>query len=123
MGRVGNPAYRIGFKRNSNPRRLMADQSLRVTAAILAGGLGTRLRAAIADRPKVLAPIHGRPFVSYLLNRLAEASVNEVVLLTGYQAEQFRETLGDSYAGMRLIYSEEPAPLGTAGALRGALAK
>ena len=92
-----------------------------VTAAILAGGLGTRLRSVVTDRPKVLAPVCGRPYLTYLLDQLAAASVREVVLLTGHRAEQVRDALGDIHAGLRLIYSAEPAPLGTGGALRHAL--
>ena len=53
------------------PSRDLSD----VTAAILAGGLGTRLRPAVADRPKVLAPVAGRPFVTHLLDLLAAAGV------------------------------------------------
>jgi D-glycero-alpha-D-manno-heptose 1-phosphate guanylyltransferase len=92
-----------------------------LTAAILCGGLGTRLRPAVADRPKALAPVRGRPFLTFLLDRLAAASVGEVVLLTGYRADQVYDALGHTYAGMGLLYSEEPAPLGTAGAVRHAL--
>jgi NDP-sugar pyrophosphorylase family protein len=99
----------------------MAEKLADVTAAILAGGLGTRLRSRIADRPKVLAPVHGRPYLSYLLDQLAAAGVGRVVLLTGYQAEQVRAAFGAGYAGMSLAYSAEPAPLGTGGALRHAL--
>jgi D-glycero-alpha-D-manno-heptose 1-phosphate guanylyltransferase len=92
-----------------------------VTAAILAGGLGTRLRSAIGDLPKPLAPVHNKPYLSYLLDALADASVRDVVLLTGYQADQIYRALGDSYRGMRLVYSPEPTPLGTGGAVRHAL--
>lgn len=92
-----------------------------VAAAILAGGLGTRLRSAVADRPKVLAPVQGRPFLAHVLERLAAASVCRAVLLTGYLSEQVRDVLGDSCAGVRLVYSAEPEPLGTAGAVRHAL--
>jgi len=92
-----------------------------VSAAVLAGGLGTRLRAAVPDRPKVLAPVAGRPFLAHLLDRLARASVREVVLLTGHAADQVHAAFGDRYAGMRLTYSAEQAPLGTAGAVRHAL--
>jgi NDP-sugar pyrophosphorylase family protein len=92
-----------------------------VTAAILAGGLGTRLRSVVGDRPKVLAEVGGRPFLTYLLDQLARAGAREVVLLTGYGADQVRDALGESYAGMRLSYSTEPMPLGTGGALRWAL--
>ena len=92
-----------------------------VSTAVLAGGLGTRLRAAVADRPKVLAPVAGRPFLTHLLDRLARAGAREVVLLTAHAAAQVRDALGEEYAGMRLRYSVEPAPLGTAGAVRQAL--
>jgi NDP-sugar pyrophosphorylase family protein len=92
-----------------------------VAAAILAGGLGTRLRSVVADRPKVLADVGGRPFLSYLLDQLARAGVRETVLLVGYGADQIRATFGDEYTGMRLAYSGEPEPLGTGGALRRAL--
>ena len=69
----------------------------------------------------MLAPVAGRPFLTHLLDRLARASVREVVLLTGHAAEQVRAVLGDRHGGMRLTYSVEPAPLGTAGAVRHAL--
>jgi D-glycero-alpha-D-manno-heptose 1-phosphate guanylyltransferase len=93
-----------------------------VTAAILAGGLGTRLQSVVADRPKVLALIAGRPYLAYLLDQLAVQGVRDVVLLTGYRAGQVRDTFGETYGKMRLHYSVEPSPLGTAGALRHALA-
>lgn len=99
----------------------MAERLEDATAAILAGGLGTRLRSQIAGRPKVLALVHGRPYLAYLLEQVASAGVRSVVLLTGYLADQVRSTFGDNYAGMRLAYSSEPSPLGTAGALRLAL--
>jgi NDP-sugar pyrophosphorylase family protein len=94
-----------------------------VSVAILAGGMGTRLRAVVVDRPKVLARVHGRPYLAYLLDRLATAGTAEVVLLTGYRAEQVFDTFGERYAGMRLIHSPEAKPLGTGGALRHALPK
>jgi NDP-sugar pyrophosphorylase family protein len=89
-----------------------------ITAIILVGGLGTRLRTVVADRPKVLAEIRGRPFLAYLLDQLVAAGVQDVVLCTGYLGEQIQAYFGDSYRNMRLIYSQEPSPLGTAGALR-----
>jgi NDP-sugar pyrophosphorylase family protein len=92
-----------------------------VTAAILAGGLGTRLRSVVAERPKVLAPVAGRPFLAHLLEQLARAGVRETVLLVGYGADQVRAAFGNSHAGVRLTYSAEPEPLGTAGAVRFAL--
>jgi NDP-sugar pyrophosphorylase family protein len=94
-----------------------------LTGVILAGGLATRLRSVIGDRPKVLAPIASRPFITRLLTQLAQMDIRRTVLLTGHGATQVREQLGDSHTGMALDYSEEAQPLGTAGALRLALAK
>ena len=89
-----------------------------MTAVILAGGLGTRLRSVVADRPKVLAGIRGRPFLAYLLDQLTAAGVRYVVLCTGYLGEQVQAVFGDAYRHLRLVYSQESSPLGTAGALR-----
>jgi len=94
-----------------------------VTGAILAGGLGTRLRSVVNDRPKVLATVRGKPFLAYLLDQLLEAGVSRVVLLTGYGGEQIEATFGDQYRDLALAYSHEPEPLGTAGALRFALSQ
>jgi len=91
------------------------------TAVILAGGLGTRLRAVVADRPKILAPVHRKPFLAYLLEYLAAEGLRKAVLCVGYRSEQVMAALGKSYAGLRLAYSMEPSPLGTGGALRLAL--
>jgi D-glycero-alpha-D-manno-heptose 1-phosphate guanylyltransferase len=91
------------------------------SAAILAGGLGTRLRSIVADRPKVLAPVNGRPFLAFLLDQLENAGVREVVLLIGFGADRVRLAFGDHHHVMRLAYSAEPVPLGTAGAVRLAL--
>lgn len=92
-----------------------------VTAAILAGGLGTRLRPVVADRPKVMAEITGRPFLEYLLAQLAEAGCRSVVLCTGYLGEQIQSRFGTRFDGVSLHYSREPQALGTGGALRLAL--
>jgi D-glycero-alpha-D-manno-heptose 1-phosphate guanylyltransferase len=92
-----------------------------LTPAILAGGLGTRLRDALPGVPKVLAPVAGRPFVTHLLDRLAGAGFREVVLLTGHGHDEVRGELGEAYGRLRLTYSREREPLGTGGAVRAAL--
>lgn len=89
--------------------------------AILCGGLGTRLRSAVADRPKALALVAGRPFLAWLLDMLDLHGFNRVVLCTGYGADQIEAEFGASYRGLHLLYSREPAPLGTGGAVRHAL--
>jgi NDP-sugar pyrophosphorylase family protein len=60
------------------------------TVAVLAGGLGTRPRAVVAHRPKVLAEIGGRPFLAYLLDQLSAAGLRSVVLCIGYLGEMSR---------------------------------
>jgi NDP-sugar pyrophosphorylase family protein len=90
-------------------------------AAILAGGLGTRLRPVISDLPKVLAPIRGKPFLFFLLETLKASGVDEVVLLTGYMHEKVEQMCGDGNEfGLKISYSPEISPLGTAGALKNA---
>jgi D-sedoheptulose 7-phosphate isomerase len=92
---------------------------LPLTAFVLAGGLGTRLRPAVQDLPKVLAPAAGAPFLDYVLAFLAGQGIRNVVLCVGYQAGQVRAFAGDgSRWGLAIQYSEERTPLGTAGALR-----
>jgi NDP-sugar pyrophosphorylase family protein len=92
-----------------------------IAALILAGGLGTRLRSVVSDRPKVLAPVNGKPFLSYLLDQLIIADFHNVILCTGYKGEMVREAFGSHYKGLNIRYSREPEPLGTGGALRYAL--
>lgn len=88
------------------------------TAYILAGGFGTRLRQVVADRPKALAEILGRPYIHHLLDALVRHGVRHAVLCTGHLAHMLEAGLGSSYRGMALSYSREDAPLDTAGALR-----
>lgn len=92
-----------------------------VPAAILAGGLGTRLRPRVAHVPKVLAPIQGRPFVTFILDQLAKASLRRILLLTGHRAAMVEAALGNRHGPLRLEYSREENPLGTGGAIRHAL--
>jgi D-glycero-alpha-D-manno-heptose 1-phosphate guanylyltransferase len=94
-----------------------------VTAMILAGGLGTRLKSVVADRPKVLATVRGRPFMAYLLDQLGQARVSRAVLCTGFQADAIQQAFGAVRGSLGIDYSREPSPLGTGGALRLALAR
>jgi NDP-sugar pyrophosphorylase family protein len=91
-------------------------------AAILAGGLGTRIRVVAGDTPKVLLPVGGRPFLAHLLEMLAAQGVADVVLCLGHAAERVWDA-AQSFAprGLQLRASREETPLGTGGALRRAL--
>lgn len=94
-----------------------------ITTVILAGGLGTRLHRSMFDRPKVLAEVLGRPFLTFILDQLVLVGVRDVVLCTGYMADMVQERLGEVYKSLFITYSTERKPLGTGGALRLALLK
>ena len=91
------------------------------TALVLCGGRGTRLLPVVADRPKGIADVGGRPFLVRLLDQIADAGLRNAVLCTGHMAEQVRAACGEQHRGMKLGYSSEEKTLGTAGALRLAL--
>lgn len=90
----------------------------RIEALILAGGKGTRLASVLSDKPKVLAEVGGRPFLSYLLDQLSDGGFERVVLCVGHQAGIVQDAFGATYRRLKLEYSEESIPLGTGGALR-----
>jgi D-glycero-alpha-D-manno-heptose 1-phosphate guanylyltransferase len=87
-------------------------------AIVLAGGLGTRLRGVVNDVPKPMAPVQGRPFLCFVLDRLIEGGVSTAVFAAGYRHEVLRSYFGDDYRGLALAYSVEAEPLGTGGAIR-----
>ena len=90
-------------------------------AIILAGGLGTRLRSVVSDRPKALADIAGRPFLAWQLDYLRTQGVTRVVLSLGHLADLIVNRFGSRYADVDLEYAIEDKPLGTGGAIRFAL--
>lgn len=90
-----------------------------IDVAVLAGGLGTRIRHVLGEVPKVLAPINGRPFLAYLLDRLVAQGSRRVVLSLGHLAERVAEYLArNPRDDIEVLTCVEPEPLGTAGALR-----
>src|SRR5215204_6061128 len=85
-------------------------------AMILAAGLGTRLRPLTYVMPKPVAPVLNRPIVAWIAELLREHGFEQVITNLSYLPEQIRDVLGDgSDFGLRISYSEEPEPLGTAG--------
>jgi D-glycero-alpha-D-manno-heptose 1-phosphate guanylyltransferase len=86
-------------------------------AIVLAGGLGTRLRGVVPELPKPMAPVRGRPFLAFILDRLVDAGFETTVLAVGYRYEAIRSHFGERYRGLTLRYSVESEPLGTGGAI------
>jgi D-glycero-alpha-D-manno-heptose 1-phosphate guanylyltransferase len=87
-------------------------------AIVLAGGLGTRLRSVVDDVPKPMAPVHGRPFVAFVLDQLVDAGFETAILAVGYRHQVIQSYFGADYRGLALRYSVEHEPLGTGGAIR-----
>ena len=87
-------------------------------AIILAGGFGTRLAHILGDIPKPMAPVAGKPFLTYLLDKLHDAHFRRIVLATGYLHNKIENYFGSTYKGMQILYSEETQPLFTGGAIR-----
>jgi MurNAc alpha-1-phosphate uridylyltransferase len=102
----------------------VSTQASGTQVVILAGGLGTRMLPRTERVPKILLPVAGRPFAAWLLERLAGAGFAEALLCIGHLGGEVRRALGESASGLRLRYAEDGERLlGTAGALRRALAE
>lgn len=87
-------------------------------AIILAGGLGTRLRSAVPDLPKCLAPVAGRPFLFHVINYLRSQGVNDFIFSLGYKHELIVDYLEKDFATLSYKTVIEEEPLGTGGAIR-----
>ena len=86
---------------------------------VLAGGQGTRIREALGDTPKLLAPIGDIFFIELLINRLKFFGARRVILALGHLSEKILEFLDTSpLDGVKIVTSIEPEPLGTAGSIR-----
>jgi len=82
-----------------------------ITPLILAGGLGTRLQATIPGLPKVMVEVHGRPFLTYLLDQLHRSGFRSVLLCTGHRAGMISRGIGPVCRGLEIRYSREEEPL------------
>jgi NDP-sugar pyrophosphorylase family protein len=101
------------FNRSDLPNQLI------MQALILAGGKGTRLRPLTVYTPKPIVPICNRPFLLYQIDTLRRAGVTDITLSLSYQPEKIEQQLGDgSNFGVKLKYTVEPQPMGTAGAYK-----
>lgn len=91
-------------------------------AIILAGGLGTRLREAVPDVPKCMAPVNGKPFLYYLITHLQDEGITDFIFAVGYKGEMIVQYLEESFSSLSYKVSLEDEPLGTGGAIKKACA-
>lgn len=90
-------------------------------AVIIAGGLGTRLRPLTYNLPKPIVPVANRPFVLHQIDLLRQHGIKEIILNLHYLMESIRKILEDGKKlGVKIYYSIEKHPLGTAGAVKNA---
>ncbi len=90
-------------------------------AIVLAGGLGTRLQHVLPGIPKCMAPVNGKPFLTYVLDSLEIQKITNVVLSVGYRKDEIMNYFGSEYHSVSITYSIENEPLGTGGAIKFAL--
>jgi D-glycero-alpha-D-manno-heptose 1-phosphate guanylyltransferase len=96
-------------------------QGLPITALVLAGGMGTRLRSVVSDRPKPMALVNDAPFIEILIDSLAAKGVREFVLLVGYMADIIEKHFAArNDRDLKIKFSYEQTPLGTGGAVKNA---
>ncbi len=87
--------------------------------AILAGGFATRLKPITLQIPKSLIPIQGKPFISWQLKLLAKSGIEQIILCLGHKFDQIMNYVGNGDEfNLKVQYSIEESPLGTAGALK-----
>ena len=90
-------------------------------AVVMAGGEGSRLRPLTIRRPKPMVPIAGKPVMEHILNLLKRHGITEVIVTVQYLASSIEDYFGNgSQFGMRITYSREDVPLGTAGSVKNA---
>ncbi|MBO9632145.1 MAG: nucleotidyltransferase family protein [Chitinophagaceae bacterium] len=85
---------------------------------ILAGGLGTRLRSAVPDLPKCMAPVAGKPFLAWVIDYYKQQGIDRFVLALGYMHEAIEAFVAEQYSDLDFAFSIEYEPLGTGGAIR-----
>ncbi len=84
----------------------------------MAGGYATRLRPLSCTRPKALFPVAGKPMLEWLLDGLSAQGVEAAILAVNYLEDRIKLRFGSRHGDMRIKYSKEPHPLGTAGPIR-----
>lgn len=92
----------------------------KIDVVILAGGLGTRLRSIVSDRPKPMAEISGRPFLDYLIDHISNYGFKRIILCTGYLNDVIEKYYSYHHNDIEIVISKEKKPLNTGGAIKNA---
>jgi NDP-sugar pyrophosphorylase family protein len=93
-----------------------------ITAVVLAGGFGTRIKHLLGDLPKPMAPVADRPFIEWIVRYLAAQKIRNVILSTGYLAETVEKHFqSQPVKNIRINCVPETKPLGTAGGFLNAI--
>ncbi len=88
-------------------------------AVVMAGGEGTRLRPLTSNQPKPMVPVVGKPCMEYILELLKRHGFKETVATLAFLPRIIRDYFGDgSTLGVRMQYSVEHVPAGTAGSVK-----
>lgn len=87
-------------------------------AIILAGGLGTRLKEAVPDLPKCMAPVNNKPFISFVIDHLQNQGIERFIFSLGFKSDSFTDYLAESLPAKNYQLVIEKGPLGTGGAIK-----
>jgi mannose-1-phosphate guanylyltransferase len=125
-GRAGHDAFHKSESNRVLPVNRKAKIPSRLDAAredtpavLLVGGMGTRLQPILPSTPKSLAPIGNMSFLQLLVLQLRSQGIRQLVMCTGHFADQIEEAFDDGHKwDVRIDYSKESHPLGTAGAVK-----
>jgi mannose-1-phosphate guanylyltransferase len=91
-----------------------------VKALILSGGVGKRLKPITDYVPKPLVPLNNIPVIEWQIRYFKKFGINEFVICSGYKSDQIINYLKPKKIGVKIDYSVEKTPLGTAGAIKNA---
>lgn len=109
QGRVADVALLSDLVTQADPK---------LSAVVMAGGQGTRLRPLTTDVPKPMLPVGDRPVIEHIVTGLRDAGIGQVRISTHYKADVITNHFGDGQKfGVKIDYLNEDDPLGTAGAL------
>ena len=98
---------------------MAVNKQIDTMAVLLVGGMGTRLRSVVPDAPKPLASVGNKAFLELLVRQLRDQDIRQIVMCTGYRAEQIEGYFRDGrHYGVSIRYSRELEPQGTGGAIK-----